>query len=206
MENKPNKYIAVAYKLYTITDGNSKFEEEAPADKPFKFISGFGATLKDFENAVADIEKDGEFDFTLTPEQAYGEYVNERVLDLDKEIFSINGHFDEENIVKDAMVPLQNEDGNHFWGRVLDITEDKVKMDLNHPLAGKSLNFKGSIIENREATKEELQRFLNALNGESGCGGCGDCGGDCDGGCGGDCDHEHQHEHGEGCGCGNCHH
>jgi FKBP-type peptidyl-prolyl cis-trans isomerase SlyD len=217
MENKPNKYIAVAYKLYTITDGNSKLEEEAPADKPFQFISGFGITLEDFENAVADIEKDGEFDFTLTPEQAYGEYVNERVLDLDKEIFSINGHFDQENIFKDAMVPLQNEDGNHFMGRVLDITEDKVKMDLNHPLAGKSLNFKGSVIENREATKEEVQSFLNAINGEGGCGGCGDCGGDCSGGCGGDCDnehkheqgncnHDHQHEHGEGCGCGHCHH
>lgn len=47
MENKPNKYIAVAYKLYTITDGKSELAEEAPADKPFVFISGFGISLED---------------------------------------------------------------------------------------------------------------------------------------------------------------
>ena len=202
MGNKPNKYIAVAYKLYTITDGKSELVEEAPADKPFVFISGFGISLEDFENAVEDVEKDGEFDFTLTSEQAYGEYVDERVLDLEKEIFSINGHFDHENIFKDAVVPLQNEDGNHFMGHVLDITDDKVKIDLNHPLAGKTLNFKGNVLENREATKEEVQNFLNAINGENGCGcGCDDCEGGCDN------EHEHEHKNGKGdCGCGHCHH
>ena len=202
MGNKPNKYIAVAYKLYTITDGKSELVEEAPADKPFVFISGFGISLEDFENAVEDVEKDGEFDFTLTSEQAYGEYVDERVLDLEKEIFSINGHFDHENIFKDAVVPLQNEDGNHFMGHVLDITDDKVKIDLNHPLAGKTLNFKGNVLENREATKEEVQNFLNAINGENGCGcGCDDCKDGCDN------EHKHEHENGEGgCGCGHCHH
>jgi FKBP-type peptidyl-prolyl cis-trans isomerase SlyD len=71
--------------------------------------------------------------FTLTPEQAYGGYVEERVLDLDKQIFTIDGHFDSERIHKDAIVPLQNEDGNRFMGHVLDISEDKVKVDLNHP-------------------------------------------------------------------------
>ena len=44
-------------------------------------------------------------------------YVEERILDLDKSIFSINGKFDNENIFKDAIVPLQNEDGNRFMGR-----------------------------------------------------------------------------------------
>ena len=202
MENKPNKYIAVAYKLYTITDGKSELVEEAPADKPFVFISGFGISLEDFESAVENVEKDGEFDFTLTSEQAYGEYVDERVLDLEKEIFSINGHFDHENIFKDAVVPLQNEDGNHFMGHVLDITDDKVKVYLNHPLAGKTLNFKGNVLDNREATKEEVQNFLNAINGENGCGcGCDDCEGGCDN------EHEHEHKNGKGdCGCGHCHH
>ena len=112
------------------------------------------------------------------------------MLDLDKEIFTINGHFDHENIYKDAVVPLQNEDGNRFMGRVLDITDDIVKMDLNHPLAGLDLLFKGEIVENREATNEEVQQMLNHISGEGGCGGCG-------------CDHDHQ---GEGCGCGHDHH
>ena len=76
---------------------------------------------------------------------------------------------------------------------VLEIGDSKVKVDLNHPLAGNRLNFKGYIIENREATKEEMQTMLNHLNG-GGCGG--NCGGDC-GGCEGGCGH---HDHEGGCG------
>jgi FKBP-type peptidyl-prolyl cis-trans isomerase SlyD len=211
MGNKPNKYIAVAYKLYTITDGKSELVEEAPADKPFRFISGFGLTLDDFEKAIDDLEENADFDFTLTPDKAYGEYVEERILDLDKSIFSINGKFDNENIFKDAIVPLQNEDGNRFMGHVLDITDDTVKIDLNHPLAGKELNFKGRVIETREATAQEVQSIINAMNNEGGCGcGCDDCEGGCnheEGGCDHKegCDHEHHHEHGVGCGCGHCH-
>ncbi|MEE1091979.1 MAG: peptidylprolyl isomerase, partial [Prevotella sp.] len=128
--------------------------------------------------------------------------MEERVLDLDKQIFCINGHFDHENIYKDAIVPLQNEDGNHFYGKVLDITEDTVKMDLNHPYAGKDLQYEGTIVMSREATKEEIQAMVNRLSGEGcccggNCGGHGGCGEDgC--GCGGD-DHNHDE-----CGCG-CH-
>ena len=121
------------------------------------------------------------------------------MLDLDRSIFQINGHFDHENIFVDAIVPLQNEEGNRFYGRVMDITDDKVKMDLNHPLAGKTLNFKGKVLEKREASNQEIQNLVNFLSGEGGCGcGCGDCGG----GCG---DHECDGHHDHGCGCGHCH-
>ena len=79
----------------------------------------------------------------------------------------------------------------------MDITDDKVKMDLNHPLAGKTLNFKGRVLEKREASNQEIQNLVNFLSGEGGCG-CGDCGG----GCG---DHECGGHHDHGCGCGHCH-
>ena len=200
MDKKPNRYIAVAYKLYTVDKDNTNLVEEAPSDKPFQFISGFGIALDAFEKAVADLEKDAEFDFTLSPEKAYGEFFEERVLNLDKEIFTVNGHFDHENIFKDAMVPLQNEDGNRFMGHVLDITENSVKMDLNHPLAGKTLNFKGHVVETREATNEEIQAMINRMSGEGEC----HCGG-CSDGCGHEHgQHEHHHEHEHGC-CGHNH-
>ena len=165
MESNLNKYIAVAYKLYTVEGGESELVEEAIDKEPFQFISGYGVALDAFEKQVAGLETGAEFDFTLTKDDAYGDYELEHVLDLDKAIFSINGHFDHENIYKDAIVPLQNEDGNRFYGRVLEVGTDKVKIDLNHPLAGKTLNFKGHIVESREATNEEIQGLVNRMSG-----------------------------------------
>ena len=196
MEHQPNLYIAVAYKLYTDNNGKKELVEEATTEKPFQFVSGFGITLDAFEQKVLPIEKGKNFDFELTKDDAYGDIEKERILDLDRSIFTINGHFDHEHIYKDAIVPLQNEDGNHFYGRVLSVSDDKVKMDLNHPLAGKNLHFVGQVVEKREATKDEIQGMINRLSGE-GCGcGCHDCGDDCD--CGSD-------HHEGGCGCGHCH-
>ncbi|MCI6461844.1 MAG: peptidylprolyl isomerase [Prevotella sp.] len=197
MEKKHNMFMAVSYTLYTVDGENREKIEEAPTTKPFEFISGFGVTLDEFEKNIVELEPGAQFDFELTKEQAYGDYEEERVLDLDRSIFQINGHFDHENIFVDAIVPLQNEEGNRFYGRVMDITDDKVKMDLNHPLAGKTLNFKGRVLEKREASNQEIQNLVNFLSGEGGCG-CGDCGG----GCG---DHECDGHHDHGCGCGHCH-
>lgn len=194
MEKQINKYIAVDYKLYTAENGESELVEETTKERPFQFISGFGITLEAFEKNISELAKGDTFDFTLTKEEAYGDFEQERVLDLEREMFCINGHFDHEHIFKDAIVPLQNEDGNRFYGRVMSVDENMVKMDLNHPLAGKSLNFKGTILENREATNSEIQGMINRLSGE-GCGcGCGDC----EGGCGGECGEHHDHD----CGCG----
>ena len=197
MENKHNMFVAESYTLYTV-DGEKKEKiEEAPASKPFEFITGFGVTLDEFEKQIAQLDKGADFEFQLSKEQAYGDFEQERVLDLDRSIFQINGHFDHENIFEGAVVPLQNEDGNRFYGRVLEIGADKVKMDLNHPLAGKTLCFSGKVIDKREATNQEIQNLVNFLSGEHSCGcgcGCDDCGGDCD-----------DHHHDGGCGCGHCH-
>lgn len=195
MEKTPNKYIAVAYELYTVNDGKSELVEKASKDEPFQFLSGFGTTIEAFEDNIVNLEEGAEFDFTLTKDEAYGDYYDERVLDLEKSIFTINGHFDNDNIYIGAIVPLQNADGNRFPGKVLEITEDHVRMDLNAPLAGKDLNFKGSVVASREATNDEIQAMINRMSGE-GCGcGCDDC----EGGCG-----DHQHDEDCGCGCG-CH-
>ena len=103
--------------------------------------------------------------------------------------------------IREAWYPLMNADGARFNGTITDVKEDTVTVDLNHPLAGKALNFIGEVTENRDATKDEIQGMLNMLSGEGGCGcGCDSCGGGCGDDCG--CD---GHHHEESCGCGHCH-
>lgn len=202
MENKTNKLIAAQYQLFTISDnGERKLVEETTKEQPFVFITGFDAALDALEERLENLKLGEKFDFELEKEKAFGEYEPSRVIELNKGMFIVDGQFDSKNIFKGAQIPLKNEDGNFFIGTVLEIGDAAVKVDLNHPLAGKKLNFKGYIIENREATKDEIKTMLSHMNG-GGCGG--DCGG-CEGGCGhheGGCGH---HDHEDGC-CGHHEH
>ena len=192
METVENKYITLAYKLYTIENGEKEFTEEAPAEHPFQFISGLGLTLESFENQVKDLKKGDKFDFIIKAEEAYGEYDDEHVIDLPKNIFEIEGKFDSKRVVEGAVIPLMTSEGQRINGSVVEVKDDVVVMDMNHPLAGCDLNFVGEITENRPATNDELSEMVRMMSGGGCSGGC-DCG-DCGGGCG---DHE--------CGDGCCH-
>ena len=189
------KFVAVSYDLF-IRDEEGKLElwEQAPASEPLKFTCGLGMMLEKFEENLRGLKKGDTFDFTIDKNDAYGEYEDGRVVELDKSIFYVDGKFDDEYIKEGNIVPMMDVDGNRMNGIVLKISKDKVKMDFNHPLAGEDLNFRGSVIEVRDATEEEIAVAMNPHKCGGGCGGCGG-GSDC-GGCGGDdCN---------GGSCGNC--
>ena len=194
------KYITVAYELYTDNEkGIHELVEKAPVEHPFQFITNMGVALDAFEAKVAALAEGENFDFTLTADEAYGPYEEAHVIDLDKEVFCIDGRFDKNTIYPGNVIPLVNADGNRFQGLILEVTDSKVKVDLNHPLAGKDLHFRGEVVTSRPATVAEIQAMAQMLSGEGGCGcGCDDCGGGCH-------DHDHHHGHGEGGCCGGHH-
>ena len=212
MDNKINKFISVNYQLFSVdADGSKHLVEETKEGNPFQLISGFGISIDKFEEKIIDLETGSNFDFTLTPADAFGEYDSSCVHKMGREVFSINGHFDHENIFEGAVITLMDNDGKRFMARVVKVEDDGVTVDTNHPLAGETLQFVGTVLENRVATNEEIQHMINHMSGEScGCG-CDDCGDGCgcgDDGCG---EHHHhdgcgEHHHHDGCGCGHCHH
>lgn len=192
-QQTPNKYVTVAYELYTDNDkGIHELVEKAPIEHPFQFISGLGIALDSFESKILALAEGETFDFVLKVDEAYGPYEQDHVIELPKETFAINGRFDKDMIYPGAVLPLVNADGMRFQGLVLELKDNTVIIDLNHPLAGKDLHFKGQVVTMRDATNEEIQALIN----HEGCNCGGDCEGGCEGGCGG-----HHHEHGEGC-CG----
>ncbi len=215
MEQNSHKYITVAYELFADNEkGIHELIEKAPAEHPFQFISSMGVTLDAFEEKIAPLNVGDNFDFTLSVEEAYGPYEQEHVITLDKQVFCIDGRFDKTAIYPGAVIPLANADGNRFQGIVLEVKENEVVVDLNHPLAGKALHFRGSVVTSRPATDEEIQGLIQMMSGEGGCGcGCDECGGGCHGEGGGhhhgdgECCGGHGHGKGEGgcCGHGHCH-
>ena len=200
-----NKYIKVAYKLYAIEDGEQELIEEATAERPFQFISEMGTTLPGFESAVRDLAEGDTFKIELTKDEAYGDYDEEHVLDLPKEIFQVDGHFDSTHIFQGNIVPLMDAEGHTLNGVVVEVKEDVVVMDMNHPLAGNAIIFDGVVLESRPATNEEIQGMVNMITGEGdgcGCGSACGCGSSDDEGCGSGCGCGSNE--GGGCGSGGC--
>ena len=117
-----------------LEDG-SVFDSSEGKD-PLTFKLGEGKIIKGFEEGVKGMEVGQEKDLKLTPEQAYGERREELVQELPKE--QLNGVDAKEGSVIGMQVP-----GNDqvFPATIVKIGEETVTVDINPPLAGKTLNF-----------------------------------------------------------------
>lgn len=202
MKAEKNKVVAVSYEL----EVEGQIADKAGSDRPLEYIQGTGMLLPLFEAAVEGKEPGEGFDFILSPADGYGEYNPNYKFDLPKTAFEVEGKLREDLLVVGNIIPMLNAQGQVIQGKVDSIGEDSVKMDFNHPMAGKTLHFTGKVESVREATGKEL---TEGLHGEylpqEGCGcghdGC-DCGHDgCDCGHDGcDCDSEGGcKKDGEGC-------
>ena len=172
-----------------------KVADKACEDAPLEYIHGCHMLLPKFEAELEGKVPGDEFAFTLSPEEGYGVHDPKLRFDIPKSSFEVNGVLREDLLVVGAVLPLLDSSGHVIQAQVMEVKESAVTMDFNHPMAGKTLNFKGKILSVREATPEELR---NGLHGEYVPPEDGECG--C--GCG------HHHHHGDECcgGHGHCKH
>lgn len=197
-----NKVVELTYELNV--DGQLK--DRATAERPLDYIQGTNMLLPKFEENLEGKQEGDTFEFTLTPEEGYGEVNPSMVLDLPKSAFMLDGKMHDELLIVGKVIPMLNNLGDVVNGTVKEVKEEFVSMDFNHPLAGQTLVFTGKVLTVREATEKELKEGLHGeylpkeghhcCGGgchkgdgegcEGGCGGDGGCGG-CGGGCGGDC-------------------
>ena len=184
MKISKDKVVEFIYELEV--DGN--IVDHTTKERPLDYIHGTQGILPKLEAHIEGMEAGDKFTVTLAPEDAYGQVDPNKIIDLPKTAFEVNGQIREDLLVPGTRIPMMNSMGAVIPGVVLEVTENTVKMDLNSEMAGKTLHFTGEIISVREATEKEL---AEGLHGEfvhsNGCGGChgnhGGCGG-CDGGCG----------------------
>lgn len=182
------KYVEYSYRVFDEADGKLLFEAKDTAPDCLVYgvsqdvIPGLLSTLK-------GMKAGDRFSVTLPPEVAFGPRFDDNIIDV-----PLNAFGDElpAQVKVGAVLPMMTDQGFTIQGEVKEIGTTGVKMDFNHPFAGKTVRFEGEVKSVRDATPEELQPVHGC---GCGCGdhGCGDhnCG---DHGCG---DH--------GCGCGDCH-
>lgn len=186
--NMEQRYIKLAYRMFTNTAASHKLIFETEVTKPVAFVTGMGLMIDAFEERLIQMRDGESFDFTLPAAEAFGERDEDLVRAVPRKVFEIRGRFIEEEVYPGAEVPLMNNEGDHFMGTIVKVTDTEVTVDLNNPLAGKAIQFTGTVYENREASLQEIEQTAKILSGEcDGCGGgCGGCGGgNCgEGGCG----------------------
>ncbi len=186
MKISDNKFIALTYELTTKNGENRELIEKTTTENPLEFIFGMNMMLQAFEQNIEGLAQGDSFKFSLSPEEAYGQYEEERLVELPKNIFAVDGKLDESMLKIGNALPMMDSEGNRLTGHVIDVKDDVVTMDFNHPLAGKTLHFEGLVEEVREATAEDYASLFSG--GGCGGGGCSSCSGSDDGcGCGSGC-------------------
>ncbi len=183
MKIEKYKVVSVSY----ILKSSGEVVETVDAQNPMTFIFGVGYLLPKFEDNIEHKAVGDKFDFKLTCEDGYGAIVPDAVVELDKDMFrEDDGKVNESLFKVGTIIPLRDNEGNRFDGRVTEVKENTLIIDLNHPMAGKDLHFTGEIIDIRNATEQELASLEGGCSCGCGSGGCED----------GDCNDE---------GCGHCH-
>ena len=144
--------VTLTYDLYTKKNGEEVFVEKTTEENPLVFLYGTGLMLPKFEENLTGLAPGDNYDFELSAADAYGEKDEESIADLSFDMFAEMDIYPE----VDAILPLQDDEGNQYRARVIEITGEAVIVDLNHPMAGQDLHFKGVILGVREATLEEI--------------------------------------------------
>jgi len=184
MKISEDKFVALTYDLTVETEqeGERELMERATKEHPLTFIFGMGMMLEAFEKNIEGLSVGDQFSFSIEPEEAYGEFIQENVVELPKKIFEVEGKFDEEKIAEGLTIPMLDAQGNRLMGSVLEVKPEVVVMDFNHPLAGEKLYFDGTVIDVHEVTPQEIAAMTRnegsacsncQSDDEAGCAGCG---------------------------------
>ncbi|MBW2999183.1 peptidylprolyl isomerase [Candidatus Woesearchaeota archaeon] len=140
MPIKEGDKVTVEY-TGTLEDG-TVFDSSEKHGKPLEFEVGAKQLIKGFEDAVIGMEKGEEKEITLQPSEAYGDNNPQLIKEVPKE------KLPQDKEVKPGMMLLMGlPNGAQVPARITEVTEKTVKIDLNHPLAGKVLNFKIKIVD-----------------------------------------------------------
>ncbi len=145
-----NKIGAIAYDIYV--DG--ELLETVDEDNAIEYMHGWDNIVPGLEKALAGKQAGDSFDVTVAPADAYGEYDNDMIEEIPADDFD----FEEEGVALEPglEVEMMDEDGDIIEGTILGVEGDMVLVDLNPPLAGKTIRYAGQILNVREPSEEEM--------------------------------------------------
>ncbi len=139
------KKALVVYTLTLVDD--AEVIDQADKAHPATFSFGQGQLISGFEENLLGLYPGDAFDFVIPAAQAYGPKDSYAIFDLPTDTFAVDGKVEEGLLQVGKTFPMSDNDGNRHVGKIIQINEETVTMDFNHPLAGQDLHFTGKILE-----------------------------------------------------------
>jgi len=147
---------------YAVSDSEGTLIDSSYEDKPMAIIQGTGYLIPGLDEALVGHGTGDKFEVAVACEDAYGERHDDYVQTVPKEVLA-----GVEDLTVGTQLRATTDDGEQTV-IVIDVQDDVITVDGNHPLSGLDLNFDVEVIEVREATADELEH--GHVHSEGGCG------------------------------------
>lgn len=154
----PNTHVTLDYELRD-EEGDLLDASEEDGGEPIRYVHGYGMIVPGLEAALVGLHAGDERDIMVPAEAAYGEYDKELLLTIDRKEMPDPGAVE----VDDELV-AEAPDGGELDLKVIEVRENEVVCDANHPLAGMNLRYKVKVRDVRQATEEEIAHAAEDLD------------------------------------------
>jgi len=119
---------------------------------PMEFLAGHHNVISGLEREMIGMKIGESKDVLIAPADGYGEFDEEAFSDEERD------KFPKDMPVKPGVeLQLSDEEGQPMYARIQSVEGEKVRLNYNHPLAGKELHFNVKVVGLRQATQEELE-------------------------------------------------
>jgi len=135
---------------YTLTV-EGQVVDSTEGDEPLQFLQGHQNIIPGLERELSGMKIGDNKQVVVQPTEAYGDIDPENVIEVPRSEFP-----SEIPLETGIELEVKNADGEVLSAVIADVTPNSVKLDFNHPLAGKQLTFDVTIVDLRSATDEEL--------------------------------------------------
>lgn len=120
--------------------------------EPLEFVHGAGNIIPGLEREIAGMAVGDSKDVMIAAAEGYGERDEEAFMDVPREQFP-----NEIPMKVGTELQVQNQAGQPMFARIEKVEDQNVRLNFNHPLAGKDLHFNIKVVDLREATPEEVE-------------------------------------------------
>ena len=159
MKVEKNKVVTIQY---TLKDEKGSVLDSTEKGNPFLYIQGHQNIIPGLESELEGKGKGDVFNVTISPKDGYGETNPNLVQEIPKD------QFPEPSEIQEGMQFQADTPVGPMILTVLEILESAIKVDGNHPLAGKDLHFEVKVVDVRDATPEEIDHgHVQGLDGEA---------------------------------------